>query len=391
MAAGSDVSKGGLARRAFLAGIAGGMFGLLGLRRARAEETHVVGLVLPPTPSAATLIEQGALLGLDEANALAVLFGKRLRLEAETAADGGAVGAAARKLVGQARAIALVGGAGPRVADALRDAAAAESVVFLNVAAPDDQLRQDRCARQVFHLLPSVAMFVDALGQWLAGRQRLVRWTLTSDGTARATEIEAAARRTLGRHGGALVSPGDAADVMLLALDPANSREALARVRGAARPEALAGIGWELPGGLGAEEARGTWAVGWHPELEQFSGRELNTRFHRRFGVPLTEISWAAWAAVKLIGEALVRGNATSADRVVTFLESAPPFDGHKGTALTFRSWDHQLRQPVYVIGPRKRAEGAGGRSPFAVLAQLPGPNLDSLGTGAGETRCRLT
>ncbi len=388
MAPGGDVSPRRLSRRAFLTGAAGATLGLLGPRRARAEETYTLGLVLPA--QSATPLEQGALLGLDEANALASLFGKRLRLEPEVAADARGVAAAVRKLVGQARAIALVGGAGPGVADALRDAAVAESVVFLNVGAPDDRLRLERCAPPLFHLLPSVAMSVDALGQWLAGRQRLTRWTIVGDGTARAAEIEAAARRTLARHGGSLVMSGSAADVMLLALDPAGSREVLSRARGGARSEVPAGIGWETPSGLGAEEAWGTWAVGWHPELEQFSGRELNARFRRRFGLPLTEIGWAAWAAVKLIGEALVRGNAVSTDRVIAFLESAPPFDGHKGVALTFRSWDHQLRQPLYIMGPRKREETEGARGPYAVLAQLPGPNLDALGTGAAETRCRL-
>ena len=40
---------------------------------------------------------------------------------------------------------------------------------------------------------------------------------------------------------------------------------------------------------------------------------------------------------------------------LAAFMEGAPPFDGHKGEALTFRRWDHQLRQPLYVAGPRKR------------------------------------
>src|SRR6266508_5214007 len=153
MAPGGDVSPRRLSRRAFLTGAAGATLGLLGPRRARAEETYTLGLVLPA--QSATPLEQGALLGLDEANALASLFGKRLRLEPEVAADARGVAAAVRKLAGQARAIALVGGAGPGVADALRDAAVAESVVFLNVGAPDDRLRLERCAPPLFHLLPS--------------------------------------------------------------------------------------------------------------------------------------------------------------------------------------------------------------------------------------------
>ena len=104
----------------------------------------------------------------------------------------------------------------------------------------------------------------------------------------------------------------------------------------------------------------------------------------------MTETAWAAWAAVKLVGEAVARAGAADGDALVAFLESAPPFDGHKGSALTFRKWDHQLRQPLYVAAPRKRDEIAGRRGPFAVLADVPGGDLDTIGTTAADTRCRF-
>ena len=101
----------------------------------------------------------------------------------------------------------------------------------------------------------------------------------------------------------------------------------------------------------------------------------------------MTETSWAAWAALKLVGEAVVRAGASDGDALVAFLESAPPFDGHKGEALTFRRWDHQLRQPLYVAGPRKREEGGG---PLAAVADVGGKNLDALGTAMADSRCRF-
>ena len=96
-----------------------------------------------------------------------------------------------------------------------------------------------------------------------------------------------------------------------------------------------------------------------------------------------------AWAALKLTGEALVRAAAGSGAGLRAYVESSPPFDGHKGAALTFRPWDHQLRQPVYIIGPRRRGEGSADGG-FATVAELPGPNLDAIGTPAAENRCRL-
>jgi ABC transporter substrate binding protein (PQQ-dependent alcohol dehydrogenase system) len=183
---------------------------------------------------------------------------------------------------------------------------------------------------------------------------------------------------------------GEAGDLVLLAADGAGLPALLTRTRAGGRPEALAGIGAGVPLGLAADDAVGYWSVGWHHELERFSARELNSRFRRRFGAALDETSWAAWAAVKLLGEAVVRGGASDAAGLVAFFDSAPPFDGHKGSPLTFRRWDHQLRQPLHVIGPRKREEVGGRRGPFAVLADVGGDNLDALGTSMADSRCRL-
>jgi ABC transporter substrate binding protein (PQQ-dependent alcohol dehydrogenase system) len=151
----------------------------------------------------------------------------------------------------------------------------------------------------------------------------------------------------------------------------------------------VAGLGGDAPLGLGPDEAVGYWAVGWHHELERFSARELNSKFRRRFAGPLSEASWASWAAVKLAGEAAVRAGAIRPAALVAFLESAPPFDGHKGTALVFRAWDHQLRQPLYVMGPRKREEIGGRRGPFELVGETGEAALDGLGTSAAESRCR--
>jgi ABC transporter substrate binding protein (PQQ-dependent alcohol dehydrogenase system) len=192
------------------------------------------------------------------------------------------------------------------------------------------------------------------------------------------------------RQGGTITADAAAADIVLLAVDDRAVEAAMARAVSEGRaPDRVAAIG---EGGirLPAERAAGLWALGWHYELERFSARELNGRFRRRWNAPMTEIAWAGWAAVKLIGEALVRANATDGAALVAFMESAPPFDGHKGEALTFRKWDHQLRQPLYVAGARKREEIGGTLGPLAVLADVGGKNLDALGTAMAESRCRF-
>jgi len=374
-----------IGRRAFLGSLAAVGWASLTPRAARAEDVFTVGVVLPADAEKATELSRGATLGLDDANALATLFGKRLRLEMETDRAGGQ---AARALA-RAGTLAVVGGVGRGAGESLMQVSA-DGTPTLNVGAPDDRLRNEACERRAFHVMPSVSMYVDALTQLLIEQRKLMRWAVAGDGSPRGAEIEAAARRSVGRRGGTVIGDAAAADILLLAVDDAGVDAGVARaIAEGRRPDRIAGIG-EAGLRLPAERAAGLWAVGWHYELERFSARELNGRFRRRWNAPLGETSWAAWAALKLVGEALVRADAGDAAALVAFVESAPPFDGHKGEALTFRKWDHQLRQPLYLVGPRKREDISGHLDPFAVLADVGGKNLDALGTAMADSRCRF-
>jgi ABC-type branched-subunit amino acid transport system substrate-binding protein len=376
---------GPLGRRTFLASLTAGGAALLAARSVRAEDVFAVGLLLPADADRAAELSRGAALGLDDANALATLFAKRLRLDTETDRGGSQAGRA----LARANALAVLGGVGPGGGETLLQVAGTGIPVF-NVGAAEDRLRNEACDRRVFHVTPSVSMYVDALTQVLIEQRKQSRWSVVSDGSPRGAEIEAAARRSVARRGGSLGGDAAAADVLLLAVDDRGVDAAMTRAIGEGRQsDRLAAIG---EGGmrLSAERAAGIWALGWHQELERFSARELNGRFRRRWNAPMTETAWAGWAAVKLVGEAVVRASATDGAALVAFLESAPPFDGHKGEALTFRKWDHQLRQPLYVAGARKRDEISGPLAPLAVLADVGGKNLDALGTAMTDSRCRF-
>jgi hypothetical protein len=84
----------------------------------------------------------------------------------------------------------------------------------------------------------------------------------------------------------------------------------------------------------------GVRVMDWHPSLTRFGAEQLNQRFESRFGSPMDERAWAAWMAVMAAAEAALRN--TTLERL--------RFDGHKGLRLSFRSEDHTLRQPLYVV-----------------------------------------
>ena len=133
----------------------------------------------------------------------------------------------------------------------------------------------------------------------------------------------------------------------------------------------------------------------WHPSLERFGAAQLGERFLARFGRPMDSPAWQGWLAVKVLGEASLRARSTDPVALRDWLERADArVDGHKGQPLSFRAWDHQLRQPLYRVAPVAAAPES-APTPVEVPHAPPGERiesrvlLDRLGAGAGETACR--
>ena len=96
-------------------------------------------------------------------------------------------------------------------------------------------------------------------------------------------------------------------------------------------------------------------------------------------------IDWAGWMAVHAVGEAAVKVRSTDPEIVRAAL-TAPNFEvgGFKGRPLSFRTWDGQLRQPVFLLWP-----GA-----VTATAPIEGflhhrTELDTLGLDEPESVCR--
>jgi hypothetical protein len=140
--------------------------------------------------------------------------------------------------------------------------------------------------------------------------------------------------------------------------------------------------------------AQGLAAKAWDSSLDRFGADTLNNRFLVRFNRPMTADAWCAWVAMKILGEASLRARSVAPRAIGAYLRGATAqFDGHKGRPLSFRPWDNQLRQPVYVIAP---ASGSARR----LIIESPAPGstgatsrevLDRIGTGATNSTCRIS
>lgn len=120
------------------------------------------------------------------------------------------------------------------------------------------------------------------------------------------------------------------------------------------------------------QQASGYRAALWEATLVGNGAKELNERFLERWGIPMDPPSWAAYQSVKILSDAVTATGAPSGPSLVNFLESPEAvFDVQKGVAVSFRSWDHQLRQPLYVV--RGQTVDVNRRDLVELVSEVPG------------------
>ena len=273
---------------------------------------------------------------------------------------------------------------------ALADMPEAAGALIFNAAAPDDRLRSADCRANVLHSKPSRAMLADALAQFLMKRQ-WDRWFLIEGEGPGDSDFAGAVRRAARKFGaeiveekvwafdadmrrnaeqeGPLFTQGEDHDVIVVADEIGDWARYLPYNTWRARPV------------VGSE---GLTPVAWAPIVEQWGAAQLQSRFERLAGRGMTGRDYAAWAAVRSVGEAVTRTGEGSAEAVRAYLLSdAFELAGFKGRPMTFRPWNGQLRQPIPLVHSRA----------LAALAPVEGylhqrTELDTLGADRPESAC---
>jgi ABC transporter substrate binding protein (PQQ-dependent alcohol dehydrogenase system) len=266
----------------------------------------------------------------------------------------------------------------------------AAQVLIYDVASSDDELRGQLCAANLVHLLPSRAMRTDALAQYLA-KKRWQKLFLVVGPAAEDRLYAAAMRRSAQKFGLKLVAEkawdhhfderrtpeseipvftqGVEYDVLLVADEAGSFGDFLSYRSWLPRP--VAGTQGLVP-------------LAWHFTLEQWGALQLQRRFHEQSGRWPEEQDYAAWLAIRAIGEAATRTRSNEFNDIRRFLlGEAFSLAGFKGVPLSFRPWDGQLRQPVLLATERNVVAVA------PVEGYLhPRNELDTLGLDQAETPC---
>ena len=387
-------------------------------RQAWGAEEVAIGLLVGSGESGRYVVP-AAQLAVEEANYIAGAFGKVVRLLTEVATSPDDADKKATKLVRQGGAKTLLGGGDDRLSGALQAASTREGIIYLNTMSRSEAVRGAPCHRLTFHVEASLAMYADAIGQWLVRGAKKTRWGFLTPETEAGAEIERMVERARKRQGGTtagrqVVSAGTrdyraalttlakaGPDVLVINLDGSSLLAALAQVKELGLQVEVAGVVMEAFEFWQAEPAKltGVWPALWFHGFSRYSGRELNKRLAEALGQPAESRAWATFTAVKAAWEAVLRGGRTDTAGLVSFFEKGRGMDAHKGQPLTFRPWDHQLRQPLMVLRSKVPAPESPRWDIFELLGEVPlrgtpGKSqeeiLDTLGLSEAESACRL-
>ncbi len=335
----------------------------------------------------------GAQIGIDEAAPLVRVLNTEFGLERITVKSPAEVASA----VGQARdergTHFFLIDAPAKAFKPLAAAMAGRDVLLFNVSADDDGLRRDLCAREVVHVIPSLAMRMDALVQYLASRKW--RDVLVLEGPLPAdAETAKAFTRSVQKFGARIVADQH----FKTGTDPRereqNNPALLSAIRGNYDAVFVADEAFDfarqvpyhtvLPrpvvGGIDLEP------VAWHWTWEHNGAPQVNSRFDKKSGGRRMESAdWAAWIAVKMVVQATLRTRSADFAAQRDFILGDAGFDGDKGLPVSVRPWDHQVRQAVLLAAP------------YVVVASAPLEGflhrineLDTLGDDEAETPCHL-
>ncbi|QFT61453.1 ABC transporter substrate-binding protein [Roseivivax sp. THAF30] len=274
---------------------------------------------------------------------------------------------------------------------AASDIAEGSNALLFNVAVEDSDLRAGACRANLFHTIPSYSMRTDALVQMLrvkrwedlalvAGQNpedqayaEALRGSLTKFGMELGSETEwsfdADMRRSASAEVPLLTQDLGEYDVLLVA----DERHDFGRY--------ILYNTW-LPRPVAGSE--GLTAEAWSPAVEQWGAAQLQSRFTEHAGRDMAPRDYAAWAALRSIGEAVTRTGSPDAQDLRAYLLGEDfELAGFLGRPLTFRPWNGQLRQPIPIVQPR------------ALVAQAPlegflhqTNELDTLGQDRGEAEC---
>jgi ABC transporter substrate binding protein (PQQ-dependent alcohol dehydrogenase system) len=276
----------------------------------------------------------------------------------------------------------------------------AKSSIIVNIRSSDDALRQEQCRSNVFHIIPSYAMRADALAQYLVWK-KWPRWFVVHGNTPNDQDYVAMIKRSASRFGGKVVAE------KLYDLPPGarNTDSGYQQVQGQIPMVTEQAPDHDVVWVVNSDEGFGDYlayrtylprpivgtqglqAVAWDPSYTEYGAMHFQNGLPKLAKRRPVERDYTAWLGGRSLTDGIMRSGEITPPKVKEYLLSDKfKLEGFKGQAMSFRTWDHQLRQPIIL--------GGGTRVPVSVSPQEgflhPTNVTDTLGFDQPETKCKL-
>jgi ABC transporter substrate binding protein (PQQ-dependent alcohol dehydrogenase system) len=342
---------------------------------------------------------QGARLMLKEANQAGNFVGYAFELDEGIVPKDGDVVAKAKE--------ALAAGYRFFIADlepgdllAVADLPEAKDAIIMNIRSSATKLRQEECRANVFHVIPDYAMRADALAQYLIWK-KWPNWYVLRRDTPEDQDYAAMVKRSAARYGGKVVED----QIYRLPPGARNLDSGHQQVQQQIPLETERAPDHDVVWVINSDDdfgdylmyrtyrprpvvgTQGLQATAWDKSYTESGAMHFQNAIPRIADRKPVERDYTAWLAFRAIADSAMKSGKVKPKAIKKYMLSDDfRLEAFKGQALSFRDWDHQMRQPIIL--------GGGTRVPVSTSPQegfLHPTNLtDTLGFDKPETKCKF-
>ncbi|MBM4443451.1 MAG: ABC transporter substrate-binding protein [Candidatus Rokubacteria bacterium] len=395
--------------------VAAGQLGFPALLRA--QDVIKLGHLTPRTGFLAQLGEygfRGASLAVEEVNAAGGALGRKLELIAEDSVNPQTAVTKAQKLLERDRVVVLIGEINSASALAIAEQVARYKMTFFNTGANSDALRGKNCNRFMFHVEGCNTMYTKTIGTWQKAENKIrgAKWYMLTADYAFGHDLFRVSSRFLTENGGVLVTnemvPTNTPDysAYILKIRQARPDFVYLNLAGADQTTFLKqykeyNLPFPLAGGVmdtvpfwaaGIDSLSGNWQSLWYHGLTIPAAQAFTKKYGDKHGGPPDNQAWGDYVGVRIVAQSIAETKSTEPAKLIEHLEKGASFDILKARRGTFRAWDHQLLQEMYVVRVKDKASMKDKWDIFDVVRPVPaaGESLELIQPTREENPCTM-
>lgn len=383
----------------------------------KADDTIKIGHLTPRTGFVGQIGEygfKGATLAVEELNAAGGILGRKIDLIAEDSVNPSTAVTKAQKLIERDKVVCLVGEVSSASGLAIADQARRGKIVYVNTGCNSDELRGKSCNRYMFHVEGSNTMYTKTIGHWQKEKNLIkgARWYFLTADYAFGHDLYRVSSRFLEENGGLNLGndmvPTNTSDysAYILKIRQAKPDFVYLNLAGVDQTTFLKqyreyNLPYPLAGGVmdivpfwaaGIDALSGHWQSLWFHGLTLPAAVAFTKRFSDKFGLPPDNQAWGDYTAMRILAQSMAETKSTDSEKIITHLEKGATFDILKARKGTFRPWDHQMLQEMYVVVIKDKAKMKDKWDIFNLVETVPGSkeSLELIQPTQQENPCNL-